>query len=137
MLNQLARVTRLQGNIERALSVATESLAKFSKIKSLRGIAFSLIEIASIALEQDQFDRATRLLSAADAMLVSRGLPNIKNSEDADNPFNYKLMEDTLIQKLGKTVFAKEWALGQTLNQDQAIAYALENFANVTSILSR
>jgi predicted ATPase/transcriptional regulator with XRE-family HTH domain len=125
-LNQIAQVARLQGDINRALSLVMESLVEFSEMKNPRGIAFTLVEIARIALEQGQFDRVVQLLSAADTIMISHDLPSIKISEYPDNPFDYESIETSLKEKMGEQEFIKIWGIGQRLNLDQAIAYALE-----------
>jgi tetratricopeptide (TPR) repeat protein len=74
-----------------------------------------LVTLASIASANDQFERATRLLGAAESI----GEIKPRDKDDFDRVIT------TVRTQLGQTAFAEAWAAGKAMTTKQVIAYTL------------
>ena len=74
-----------------------------------------------VALTQNHFDRAVRVLGATNAAQEAPKRPS---------PYKYKARYEKIVaadrNELGDQRFASLWAEGQALSIDEAIEYALE-----------
>jgi non-specific serine/threonine protein kinase len=117
-LHGLAYVTYKQRDLPRALAKTQESLAL---IWELRAPAFSCLEdVADIAGRIGQAETAARLYGAADAERERFALP-LEPQYQAEYERDIAISRDAL----GDVVFAREWAVGRTWTEEQAVAEAL------------
>jgi predicted ATPase/transcriptional regulator with XRE-family HTH domain len=65
LLNNLGIVARFQGYFERAISLHEQCLDMFHELGDKAGIAFTQIQLAAVALDQDDHDRAEAWCIAA------------------------------------------------------------------------
>jgi hypothetical protein len=84
-------------------------------------MARSLEEFAGLAGRQGQWERAVRLLGAAEAVVqtLGRSLPVAMSEE-------YQRTVEGARSALGEAAFAAAWAEGRALTLDDAIVFALD-----------
>jgi hypothetical protein len=87
-------------------------------------VAWHLVGIAGVEVEQGQAERAAHLLGAAAAELDRLGspLPSLCQREQDRTQQQTQAV-------LGEEMFAAAWEQGWTMSLDQAITYALEETA--------
>lgn len=111
-LRLLGRISRQQNDTQ-AAAYFHESFALFRHLGDRRGIALCLASIAGIASASDDPRRATRLLSAAAALL--------NDDLSALSPEDQALFEQTRTRthaQIGEAAFASEWQAGQRMAQE-------------------
>jgi uncharacterized protein HemY len=98
-----------------------ESLTWFKELNSRRHIADALYGMAGVFAAQRKFERAAKLLGAAEAILRAPGAPpDTSLSDDADkNWIREQIQMDT-------DALQAAHAAGQALSIEQAIALAIE-----------
>jgi predicted ATPase/DNA-binding XRE family transcriptional regulator len=111
------------GWLELALGNMTEAQTRNQEVlTSFRDIAVGhpylpdvLVTLANIANANDQFERAVRLLGAANSI----GEIKARDKIDYDNVIA------AVRTQLGQTAFAEAWAVGSAMTPEQVVAYAL------------
>jgi hypothetical protein len=104
----------------RALTYTADSLRLFGELKDMEGIGNCLLVLASVAIQQEQPERAVHLLGAA-SMLAP--VPRAFSLEEgAEERRNLAMAQ----AQLGDTTFAAAWAVGKALTLDEVMAKALE-----------
>jgi hypothetical protein len=101
-----------------------ESLLLRRERGDLLTIACSLEDFAGLAGRQGQFERAVRLLGAAEAVAATlrRTLPVAVAAE-------YARTAAAARAALSEEAFAAAWAEGRVMTLEEAVAYALESGA--------
>ncbi len=123
-LRGLGHVARRQGDAARARSLYAECLAVCRDAGIRWVVPGTLEELAHLAAAADadgeERSRAVPLLGAAAALRSALGMPLLPVERPA-----YRQTEETLRAALGEEAFAAEWAAGQALTLEQALALAL------------
>jgi predicted ATPase/DNA-binding SARP family transcriptional activator len=126
-LQGMGDVASAQGDAERAGNLYEESLALLWESQEKPGIAGGLEGLARVLAASagnslgGEWDRAVRLLGAADALRAAIGTPRAPAAGAA-----YQRLVDTLRAGLGEETFTAAWAAGRTMPLNEAVAYALE-----------
>jgi tetratricopeptide (TPR) repeat protein len=121
-LNSLARIARSQGDHREARSLFGESLAICQEQGRKLDLAECLEEMAWLASEQRQGERAARLFGTAEALREAMGA--------ALAPVDRAEHDRSVVAArtgLGEEAFAAAWAEGRALSLEDAIKYALED----------
>jgi predicted ATPase/DNA-binding XRE family transcriptional regulator len=124
-LNNLGIVSRHLGDHEQAEALCRESLLMRNELDDRLGIAYSLMGLAGIEAMQSKPNAAVKavvVLGAAETLLQSVGT----NME----PFHRAEFDHCLAAgraQLSAAAFVEAWRVGCAMNQDEAIAYALED----------
>jgi non-specific serine/threonine protein kinase len=126
----LGHAALYQAQYSRAIQLYTESLAHYQELGDLRSIAEGLEGLAAVAAMQGQAPeaarRAARLCGAADALRDTIGAPKLP-----DDRLHRQPIEETARVYLDETDFAAAMDVGRAMPLEQAIAYALEETADV------
>jgi tetratricopeptide (TPR) repeat protein len=120
-LINLGNVASNQGDYTAAQALYAESLVLSREMGDKRGIVETLIGLAGVAAGASDMPCATCLASIAESLRVSIHL--------ALGPVEQRIYERTVSAAhvaLGRDAFNAAWAEGQSMTQEQAIAYALE-----------
>lgn len=120
-LADLAQFERVTGNPAHAVALLKQALPPLMNLKDRWSIASVLEELATLAKTQDDFQRAVRLHSAAEALLETIGLwlpPDVRAQFENNMRMIQKNLEDP--------IFTKAWEEGHAMTLEQAVAYALE-----------
>jgi non-specific serine/threonine protein kinase len=122
MLGGIGHAARQQGDYGRARVLYQESLALRQEGRNTHAIAQSLEDFAGLAGRQQQWERAARLLGAAEAVCADLGtaLPVAMAAE-------YWRTVRGARSALGEEAFAAAWAAGRALSLEDAIQFALED----------
>jgi predicted ATPase/DNA-binding SARP family transcriptional activator/uncharacterized protein HemY len=123
-LGALGHLERETGEYARCAGHYRESLALGQSRDDRGAIARALEEFAGLAGRQRRWERAVRLLAAAEgvAQTLGRSLP-------VAVPEEYQRTLDGARAALGEAAFAAAWAAGQAMSLAAAIRYALEEVA--------
>ncbi len=117
----LAAIEQAMGNMERARILNEEALLLHREIALDHPRApFIFCGLAGVAISHRQYERAARLLGAAN----SDWLTQFAHLHPEIAPFEQEV--EQAHTQLGEVAFATAWAEGQAMTHDQAIAYALE-----------
>ncbi|MEO8393544.1 MAG: LuxR C-terminal-related transcriptional regulator [Chloroflexota bacterium] len=118
----LADVELALGNVERSQKLHEESLVlhRESRVDHPR-IPFNLFGLAGVAKARGQFERAARLLGAAQSDWLIRW----SSLHTEISP--YESTTVAVKTQLGEIAFAVAWAEGRAMTLDQTVAYVLEN----------
>jgi len=122
VLNNLGQVAYDQGHYDQARSYQTESLQLCHQIGDLRGVAVGLEKLAGVAGSQRQFEIATRLFGAAQALRQTINIP-IQTVDQED--FNRQLA--LVRNQLDAANFHAQHTLGCAMTAEQAVEFALSN----------
>jgi hypothetical protein len=127
-LVELGHLAREAGEYARCAAYCRESMVLRHSREDRFGIAQALEEFAGLAGRQRQWERAVRLLGAAQsvAQALGRSLPVAVREE-------YQRTVDGARSALGEAAFAAAWAKGQALTLEQAVCVALEECELPTS----
>ena len=120
-LEALGNVARLQGALDEAGALYSESIRIKTELADRFGLPFSLSAFAQLAVEREEPERAARLWGAADKFK--------REVVYAMAPTQVLLYESHMPDAramLGDAAFDAEWALGQTLTFEQASEFALQ-----------
>ncbi len=121
-LKGMADVDVAQGDLSTALSRYRECLVLLQKGAGYAGLPFVLESIAILACVNDEFERAVRLLGAANT---------VRQNTNSPLPFPNQKAYDTnlaiLKQQLDRTVYDQAWAEGSAMTMEQALSFALGN----------
>ena len=117
---RLARLALHAGYLDEAEKLFRASLPLARDLLERLDIAQCLEGLGNVAVERGQGIRAARLYGAAAALRQAFGLP----IWPADRTHYEQHLADVRAQ-LSPAAFVAEWAEGQAMNVDQAVAYAL------------
>ncbi len=120
-LHNLAYIALAQGESEKARSLFVEALNLQVSLKNRGGVAECVAGLGAVLAVEGQAEWATRLLAYADAVRKEEGSAWWP-AERADRDRYTALAQSQLDQ----ATWAKAYAEGQTLTQDRAIQYALQ-----------
>ena len=109
----------LRGNLERAATLCTESLAINIEMNDLPGVAACLLACAVVALKQGKFEQSICLLAASDVVLDKQQTKLLP----ADVQHATATLE-ALRAAVGPDTFARTYAAGQNLTFQQAVKIA-------------
>ena len=119
-LSYLGSVARRQGDIERACRILRESLAMSVELGNKELTAECLCEFAGCALARGEAERATRLFSAC---------KRLRNAGALHVPPAYRADREREVAEartaLGEKRFAAEWAKGNAMELEDAVAYTM------------
>jgi tetratricopeptide (TPR) repeat protein len=116
-LCQLGIIARLEGNLGQAAALLQESLSVGSRDKY--GVSRCLEALAGVACQQGELMRGTNLFGAADAMRERIAAP--LDPFDIDD---HDMFIAAAQARLGDAGFRQAWLEGQTMTQEEAIAFA-------------
>ena len=122
LVNSLGYVAQHEGDLQKARAQFQESLAMFRRLGNKRGIAESLAGLAGLMAAEGQVSQAAQLLSAAESMLAESGAAWWPADRGEINRSRAAIQSN-----LDETTFAGEWAKGQSLTFDQALALAVDD----------
>ena len=105
-----------------------DSLATFSELRDKRGLADALYSLAQLAGLRKRSRRAVRLYAAAETVRNRVGIPLPLYLRD-----EYEQHISSLRAELSTEEFNRNWAEGNTMTLEQAIAYALEDDEQITA----
>lgn len=114
-LNARGRLYRRAGRAKRAAELLVEALDLARAIPDWSAVAVSLDAMAGIAADTGSFERAARLLGAADTL---------RSAHDVDKPTPPLPERDAARDALGPDTFDAAWHAGSALSPDEAAAYA-------------
>jgi predicted ATPase/DNA-binding CsgD family transcriptional regulator len=114
-----AYAAREQGDVEQAVALFGEGLARFVELGDRRMVALALEGIAGLAGRWQQAELAARLFAAAAAVQEASGLP----IEPAYRAAHGRGV-DAARASLGEPAFAAAWGAGAALSLEQAVAEA-------------
>lgn len=116
-LCNLAQIARLAGDRVRAAEQFRDSLVLAQRLDIPEIILYSLAGIGGIALDAREFERATRILSAA-SVLAARMAAELQPMQQA------QFDRDVAATRSAQTsaVFSQEWSAGAALSVAEAIA---------------
>jgi hypothetical protein len=119
-LAALGHAARDRGDYEGAATWYRRSLAVRQEVGDTPGLALALKDFACLAARQEQWERAARLLGAADGacMELERTLP-------VPVPEGYSRAVEGSRAALGEVAFAAAWAAGRAMSLEDAIQFAL------------
>ncbi len=119
-LENRANVARSVGAHDQAVALYAEGLRLFAETRTVRGIAACLEGLGEVASSQRQFERAARLLGAAEALRGSQSAALAPADQD-----DLRRAAESARRALGETAFAAHWAAGRALPLDGALLEAL------------
>jgi predicted ATPase len=121
-LHNLGYVELQDGDLQRSAELFRESLQLFRDLGHRRVIALTFIGLGGLANAQGRPVDATRILSAADAIL-SEGPP--MDPTEAMEQAYYQRSVSAVRAALGDKAFLLAWAEGKAMALEQAVEYAL------------
>jgi predicted ATPase/DNA-binding SARP family transcriptional activator/uncharacterized protein HemY len=125
VLGALGHVERKVGDYAQATTFYQESLLLRREMGDMVTTACSLEDFANLAWQQEQLERAVRLLGAAEALCQTLGrTPPVGIKEE------YERTVAGAHATLGDEAFAATWMEGRAMTLKQAVAYALMEAAN-------
>ncbi len=117
----LGNLALTEGDVATASAVFREGMPVILGMGNRWGVAYGLESFGYLAAAMQQFDRAARLLGAAQALREAIGAPL--------PPANTGIFEHVAGQlqlALGEDAFPRLWAEGRTLSLEEAASYAME-----------
>jgi tetratricopeptide (TPR) repeat protein len=122
MLGALGHAARQLGDYVRARALYQESLALRQELRNTYTLAQSLEDFAGLAERQQQWERAARLLGAAEAVCADLG-----TALPVGFPADYWRTESGARSALGEEAFAAAWAEGRAMPLEESVRYALQD----------
>jgi predicted ATPase/class 3 adenylate cyclase len=119
ILRKLGFVALAQGDLHRAITHFSESMALAKARQYRRRIAASLFGIADVVFEQGELERAARLFGAAEA------LSEMTSGADPDECYLSTHTIAALREQLDTDTLAARWAEGRALDWEAAVDEAL------------
>ena len=116
----LAKAYLIYGNLNKSHSLSKQSLIIFQKTDYKQPIAEIMRCFAELALAEEQWEKATKLFGAEEALRETDNIP----IPPLDMP-RYEKAVELLSQKLGEAVFIPTWREGGKMPLNEAIALAL------------
>ena len=118
--SEMAHVARQMGNYEEALTLYRETLPDWQKIGHRGAVAHQLECMAFIAKAQEEGERAVKLMSAAEALRQASSSPRTPQER-----IEYERELEGLRAGMDEKTFDLLWVDGESMNIDQAIAFAM------------
>ncbi|HET9909753.1 MAG TPA: adenylate/guanylate cyclase domain-containing protein [Anaerolineales bacterium] len=118
--SELAHMDRLEGNLERALPQYRETIIEWKRLGHRAAVANQIECFAFIAKAQEQPERATILLGAAETL---RELINIDMSPMERIEYNREV--EDLKANMNEKDFSSAWSKGRSMTMEQAIDLSL------------
>jgi predicted ATPase/class 3 adenylate cyclase len=128
MQTQLAWLARGRGDHAEATRLAAGAMRIVHEDRITFFVYFTLGTFAMIAYDVGDHDRAARLLGAIDTIRADAGFSFAGGPAEAE-----QRRIDRVREALGAEAFDEAFVAGQKMNQDEAVAYALEGAENVRS----
>jgi tetratricopeptide (TPR) repeat protein len=120
--SEFAHALRYEENYPQAVSAYQETLREWQRMGHRAAVAHQLECIAFIARATEQFEKAVRLVGAAEALREK-----IEIDMTAQEREEYEKEISDLKAKLDESDFASLWAEGRSMTMDEAIVLALED----------
>jgi predicted ATPase/class 3 adenylate cyclase len=125
LLGGVGRAAAQQGDYPRARECYRQSLAVRQEFGDISALALSLEDFAGLAMRERQWERAARLLGAAEAA---------RAGHEVKVPISIQEERRQAVTAartaLGMERFAAAWSEGGVMSLDQAIEYAVQDCAN-------
>lgn len=118
--SDLAHLERRAGNYPGALELYRETIVAFRDFGQRGAVAHQLECFAFIAIAQNQFERALRLLGAAEAWREWASTPMTP-----DEQVEYQEQVEIVRQQVDPNLFTRTWAEGRALLMEEAVQYAI------------
>jgi predicted ATPase/class 3 adenylate cyclase len=118
--SEMAHVARQLGNFEEALGLYRETIQEWQEIGHRGAVAHQLECFAFIAKAQEQGERATRLMSAAEALRAASSSPRTPQEQ-----LEYDREVAGLRAGMDEKDFHLLWEEGQSMTMEQAVDFAL------------
>ncbi len=118
--HHLSRLRRRQGRLADAMALLAQALNVFCRLHKAGMVARCIAAIGGIALECQQLERATQLLSAAQCCFNSQP-PFLAPADVAEYEHDIAACR----AGLGDDAFNRAWAAGQTMTLEEACGLAL------------
>lgn len=122
--NNLSMVERQLGNINEAEALSREALDISYRRGDSLAIAWNLNGLAATATSQGEFDRAARLIGAADAAMESAG-----GAWPPDELAHYEQTVVALTQAMDSASFEQARSVGHSMTTSEAVNFALRTRA--------
>ena len=119
--SDLAHLERNHGNLRRALELYRETIVAFEAVGQRGAVAHQLECFAFIASAQEKFERAARLLAAAEILREKAGIPMTPHERP-----EYDKQVSGVHDGMDESAFAAAWSAGRAMTMKQAIDYAVK-----------
>jgi tetratricopeptide (TPR) repeat protein len=116
----LSMVERQLGNLEEAEALVREALEIAERAGDQFTRPFAIAGFGAIATERGQYDRAARLVGAAEAILEAQGM-----AWPPDERPHYEHMLAVLPEAMGAVAFEEARGVGRSMSPSDAAAFAL------------
>ncbi len=120
-VRRLGQLAWREGDYGKAVALCKESLNLNQEIGDPRGVMACVAGFAAIAVAQEKFERATKLMAAVETQLTSIGI-QLLFVDKMEYERNLALLHTQLDEK----ILNKFWFKGKEMTMEQAIAFALE-----------
>ncbi|MGI8425977.1 MAG: helix-turn-helix transcriptional regulator [Actinomycetota bacterium] len=120
-LYELARIARRESDHDQARLFNREALGMRANIGDQLGVAASLTSSAGLAIDQDEYVAAARMLGAANSLRRLSGLPEVTTTWPGPKQ---KADLKALKKALPAGEFKSAWEEGRRMNMKEAVAYA-------------
>jgi non-specific serine/threonine protein kinase len=120
-IRRLGQLAWREGDYKKATAHCKDSLELNQEVGDPRGMHAALAGFAAIAVAQEKFERAATLMAAVESQLDAIGTKLLY----MDN-LEYERNLATLREQLNKKTLDKFWAKGKSMNNEEAVAFALE-----------
>jgi predicted ATPase/class 3 adenylate cyclase len=120
--SEIAHIQRRSGEFSAAKSLYRETITHFQWFGSRAAIANQLECFAFIARAEEKWERAARLLGAAEALRELIGTEMLPRERE-----EYEQEIAALKEQMDGTAFDLVWSQGRALSMDQAVEYALHD----------
>ena len=118
--NDLGHAHLIHGNLREARNLLSQALVTRQKSEDKQSISETIRYIAELAVAEEQWEKATKLFGAEEALRETDNIP----IPPLDMP-RYEKAVELLSQKLGEAVFIPTWREGGKMPLNEAIALAL------------
>jgi len=119
--SERAHLERRAGNFDQAFTLYSVTIPCWQELGGGGALAHELECLAFIAVERGCYDRAARLLGAAEAIREDASAP-MRATEQTE----YDGFISTLNDQLGQTELASAWDAGRRMTVDQVVDFALQ-----------
>jgi predicted ATPase/DNA-binding XRE family transcriptional regulator len=123
VLYPLAAVARAESDHERTAQLLREGLTLSVEIGEVNNVAYCLEELAAVAADKDELERAARLWGAAEAILETTEV--LTSPHVPDRSRHQRQVADARA-RLEAEAWQKAWTQGRAMTLEQAVEYALE-----------
>jgi hypothetical protein len=116
----MGHVARQMGNYKEALTLYRETLPDWQNMGHRGAVAHQLECFAFIAIAQEQGERAVKLMSAAEALREASS-----SARTPQEQIEYERELAGLRAGMDDSNFDALWAVGQSMNMEQAVDFAM------------